>query len=476
MEDVDKLDVLRTAKDRFSLWVKHFWGFIREEGDRRVFKKGPGYSSGCRMEALLSLWLSKFVFPDGKDVIQERVFPLALLLSRGEAFPLAPMFLGHLYQSLDLIATQEKEGHDDRVIESCVSTVFLQMFIWERLKGQPMKPTPLATFRKKELLDFKPDNLPLMYRWVKRTALVSISIPDCLDDEEKFNFRPYVDLASEVPLNLLSDGCQDPIGIVVEPVKKRHEDASLDIYLVVRRGLLPTFGEKSKLSFVSYSPHRVRRQFGLDQGVPCGSQQSEEGGMPSDLFYGKLEALSESASVMLAGRERIGYKSEAFHAYWLEVLSGFSKYIRCGTSDLRLLSSRSNNDAESLSEGALEPRGRGDGRKEVMMGEGSSGKVCSNASNRKRRIHPKVVEDPLSKKRTKMHEPGRIRASEVSCSKSITQEKKNLHPREPQKIIYSSGDEDSVSDNALSPHDSTDSSDEEKVCVSLLHDSNTYVC
>lgn len=69
MEDVDKLDVLRTAKDRFSLWVKHFWGFIREEGDRRVFKKGPGYSSGYRMEALLSLWLSKFVFPDGKDVI-----------------------------------------------------------------------------------------------------------------------------------------------------------------------------------------------------------------------------------------------------------------------------------------------------------------------------------------------------------------------------------------------------------------------
>ena len=75
MQDVEKLFILKGAKDRFAPWVKHFWGSIKEDRNDGTFKKGPGYNSGCRLEALLGLWLSKFVFSYGKDSIQERVFP-----------------------------------------------------------------------------------------------------------------------------------------------------------------------------------------------------------------------------------------------------------------------------------------------------------------------------------------------------------------------------------------------------------------
>ncbi|KAK9912142.1 hypothetical protein M0R45_036015 [Rubus argutus] len=164
MQDVEKLFILKGAKDRFAPWIKYFWWSIIEDGDNGTFKKGLGYNSGCRLEALLSLWLSKFVFSDGKDSIQKRVFPLALLISKGEILPLASMFLGHLYQLLDLIVMEEKEGASSKVVESCVSTTFFQMLIWKRLKDPSIKPTTLATFRKKELTSLKPDSLSLIYR------------------------------------------------------------------------------------------------------------------------------------------------------------------------------------------------------------------------------------------------------------------------------------------------------------------------
>lgn len=66
--------------------------------------------------------------------------------------------------------------------------------------------------------------------------------------------------------------------------------------------------------------------------------------MPSDLFYGKLEALDETASVTLAGKKRVGHKSKTFHTYWFGVLSDSSKYVQHGTRNSRLLSFRSSDD------------------------------------------------------------------------------------------------------------------------------------
>ena len=101
--------------------------------------------------------------------------------------------------------------------------------MWERLKTLPINPTPLASFKKKELPDFRIGKLPLMYRWFRKSnPMSSSSFLACLDDEESFEFRPYIHLADEVLLRPLCDGCKDLVGIVLEPVK--GSDAYLDIY------------------------------------------------------------------------------------------------------------------------------------------------------------------------------------------------------------------------------------------------------
>lgn len=67
------------------------------------------------------------------------------------------------------------------------------MFIWERLKDPSIKPNTLVAFKKKELIGFSPTCIPLMYRWFKKVTPRDVStFLDCLDDEEKFKFRPML--------------------------------------------------------------------------------------------------------------------------------------------------------------------------------------------------------------------------------------------------------------------------------------------
>ena len=51
-----------------------------------------------RQARFLALWLSKFLFSDFPEYgIKSIFFPLAIRLSQGAQYPLAPMFLGHVY-------------------------------------------------------------------------------------------------------------------------------------------------------------------------------------------------------------------------------------------------------------------------------------------------------------------------------------------------------------------------------------------
>ncbi|KAK9991547.1 hypothetical protein SO802_026532 [Lithocarpus litseifolius] len=61
----------------------------------------------------LALWLSKFLFSEFSGYgIKSTFFPLAIKLARGTRYPLAPMFLGHVYSQLDLLHGDEVEGFD----------------------------------------------------------------------------------------------------------------------------------------------------------------------------------------------------------------------------------------------------------------------------------------------------------------------------------------------------------------------------
>ncbi|KAL6223623.1 hypothetical protein ACLB2K_007006 [Fragaria x ananassa] len=60
---------------------------------------------------MLAYWSSKFIFTDfPHEHVKERVFPLAIKLVAGTSFPLAPLFLSHLYQKLDQIARDDRDG------------------------------------------------------------------------------------------------------------------------------------------------------------------------------------------------------------------------------------------------------------------------------------------------------------------------------------------------------------------------------
>ncbi|KAI5317289.1 hypothetical protein L3X38_036996 [Prunus dulcis] len=95
LEDELKLEILRNGAPtsprtslRFSNWIQYFGDVNRNEP--------------CRLAALISLWLRRFLFFDfSQDCLHERVFSLALAIARGIVIPLTPMFLGHLYRLLD---------------------------------------------------------------------------------------------------------------------------------------------------------------------------------------------------------------------------------------------------------------------------------------------------------------------------------------------------------------------------------------
>ena len=55
-----------------------------------------------RQAGFLTFWLNKFLFSEFPGYeIKSALFPLATSLARGAQYPLAPMFLGHVYSQLD---------------------------------------------------------------------------------------------------------------------------------------------------------------------------------------------------------------------------------------------------------------------------------------------------------------------------------------------------------------------------------------
>lgn len=169
----EKLRILQrrahSSKERFRFcnWIRHFWGST--EGG--IFKNGEGFRSGCQLEAMLAYWLSRFIFTDFPyEHVQQRTLPLAVMLATGARLPLAPLFLGHLYRMLDLISNDEKDGAGRYGVDSLVSSVFLQVFIWERFKDSAVEPTAPEFVQQLEEVrkNFSLIGFPLCSRWFRK--------------------------------------------------------------------------------------------------------------------------------------------------------------------------------------------------------------------------------------------------------------------------------------------------------------------
>ena len=86
-----------------------------------------------RRVGFLALWLSKFFFSEFPGYgIKSTFFPFAIKLARDAQYPLAPMFLGHVYSQLDLFHNDEIEGNSCYTITSSLHCAILQVFMWDR--------------------------------------------------------------------------------------------------------------------------------------------------------------------------------------------------------------------------------------------------------------------------------------------------------------------------------------------------------
>ncbi|EXB91560.1 hypothetical protein L484_016180 [Morus notabilis] len=96
---------------------------------------------GNTVEALIALWLSRFLLPDSpEDTILSRYFPLVIKITKGTVFPLTSLVLGHLYSQLEALYNLEWFLGSGFILKTYVSTVFLQDFMWERFPKYAPKP------------------------------------------------------------------------------------------------------------------------------------------------------------------------------------------------------------------------------------------------------------------------------------------------------------------------------------------------
>ncbi|CAL8135438.1 unnamed protein product [Prunus armeniaca] len=236
------------------------------------------------------------------------------------------MFLGHLYHLLNRTQLLEKSASGTMGVETLLNSGFLQVFLWERLKGLDVHSLPhshaikLADWGKGS---FMPNNLPLVCRWFKRMQRKGQNFLKLLDNVENFVFRPYGTSAETftfVPFYTdVSDTVEVPAAVSQSDQFRKH--ALLNVAPIP----LPTLGDYCAEVSVTYYPHRVRRQFGLDQGVPSSPNHDDPFALHR-IFWSNDHIPASCRPIVLASKARFGGFSRGYQAYWNRYLSSFREF------------------------------------------------------------------------------------------------------------------------------------------------------
>ncbi|CAL9029468.1 unnamed protein product, partial [Prunus brigantina] len=88
---------------------------------------------------------------------------------------------------------------------------------------------------------------------------------------------------------------------------------------------LPTLGDSRSEISVPYLPHRVRRQFGLDQGVPSSPNHADPFALHR-VFWSNDPIPNSCRPIVLASKRRIGGFSQGYQAYWNRYLASFCEF------------------------------------------------------------------------------------------------------------------------------------------------------
>ncbi|XP_039800714.1 uncharacterized protein LOC120665261 isoform X9 [Panicum virgatum] len=232
-------------KAHLSAWIKHF---LTDHNDTVL-----------EHAAFLALWLTRFVLAgQPESTMRQAVFPIAVRLARGERVALAPAVLASLYRDLRdikafLVAAgaAATTGNADMLSSlSLYSPLYiLHLWIWERFPAlRPGRENPQG------------DGEPMAARWHDLYRKVSPTlIREVLSSRDNFLWQlPYAaslkkysgwvcssDLTGNDQLRLLAH-CLRPCELV-----------GMDC-------------------IEQYLPHRVARQFGLDQDVPMDVRRANQ--------------------------------------------------------------------------------------------------------------------------------------------------------------------------------------------------------
>lgn len=105
------------------------------------FDEGEGRQSTLVLEVLLSYWLFWFLLlSEPEDGLNSYVFPLAILLVKGERLAQASNYLVSLFTRLDEWATDIVRSLRLYNLVTHANTSVLKMFLWEHFRDLDPKP------------------------------------------------------------------------------------------------------------------------------------------------------------------------------------------------------------------------------------------------------------------------------------------------------------------------------------------------
>jgi hypothetical protein len=296
---------------KHSTWVTTF---------RRRSNESEKY---VRRAAFVAFWLTKFMFCEHPHyAMQPSVFRLAIKIFSGNCFPLAPMFLGHLYTHLDLLHVDELVGASCRVVASVINMSLLQACLWEHLKEYRSKCRKLKDVATKfekmtsviadKCVGFR-QGFPIIFKWSGAKGLAGLM--DSLDKGTGFTWRPYSNLvsgfASRSLLLLMHGSTIGASGL------KKGDMTRISYLASVKAGWLPTWSPQG-IKYVAYCTHRVTRQFGFDQDIPGSNLEVLGSDHRMDPYLkGKAYAFYSSmlSQVLYSSPSRVGACTKHMHDY-----------------------------------------------------------------------------------------------------------------------------------------------------------------
>uniref|UniRef100_A0A2N9F1L0 Aminotransferase-like plant mobile domain-containing protein n=1 Tax=Fagus sylvatica TaxID=28930 RepID=A0A2N9F1L0_FAGSY len=159
------------------------------------------------------------------------------------------------------------------------------------------------------------------------------SLETLLDHEENVLFRPYGDDHPGFTCASIFRKFYQPSPLIRD--LKVDDYRSLSYLSTVNPGFLPTLSATG-VSFIPYCPQRVQRQFGLDQGIPVGPQETTTCVADLTAFL-KSRAFArwggETTRVLIPGGHRLGFNTPSMGAYWQRFTQSMVEFVIAGRSD-----------------------------------------------------------------------------------------------------------------------------------------------